>query len=138
MGEVAVEVDEILLLQEFLEANTKTKPLDSYFASKVTEQNLSVSVITSISSEMQDLHHSSLRQYCHQCGTSSCSLMKCTHYKRKRPLLTAAKSAKRRIGNFISWPVVTQQIVPVPIQNPRPGFVFRYDNAKEPLAGFAS
>jgi hypothetical protein len=64
--------------------------------------------------------------------------MKCTHYKRKRPLLTAAQSAKRRIGNFISWPVVTQQIVPVPIQNPRPGFVFRYDNAKEPLAGFAS
>ena len=80
MAEIPVEVDEIEFLAEFLEKNTQL--MDSTYVQKEGKRHLSVSVITSISDDMQNSHYKSIRAYCHQCGTSGCDMMKCSRCKR--------------------------------------------------------
>mmetsp|Transcript_25566 Transcript_25566/g.41930 ORF Transcript_25566/g.41930 Transcript_25566/m.41930 type:complete len:164 (+) Transcript_25566:3-494(+) len=76
MNEVPVEVDEIQFLAEFLEENTKR--MDPTFVRKEGGRHVSVSVLTSISGDMQKSHYESIQPYCHQCGTSGCYTMKCS------------------------------------------------------------
>lgn len=82
MNEVTVEVDEIQFLAEFLETNTKR--MDPCFLRKEGRQYLSVSVLTSISNNMQNAHYKSISPYCHQCGTSGCDTMKCARCQKAR------------------------------------------------------
>lgn len=76
MTEVPVEVDEIEFLAEFLRENTKR--MDPSFLQKEGKMHVSVSVITSISDDMQTYHYESIQPYCYQCGTSGCDTMKCS------------------------------------------------------------
>ena len=57
MGDIEVEVDEIQLLAKILEENSKR--VDSSFIQEEEQMPLSVSALTSISAEMQELHYAS-------------------------------------------------------------------------------
>lgn len=77
MGEIPVEVDEMVLMAALLKENSKR--LEPAFVRSVSKhQNLlSVSFLTSISEEMQTAFYASLDSYCFQCGTSGVTTQKC-------------------------------------------------------------
>jgi len=85
MGEVPVEVDEIQVFVECLKDNSKIlEQMDPSYVQKEEMKHLSVSVLTSISSDMQGSHYASIGNYCHQCGTSNCDTMMCSRCLKAR------------------------------------------------------
>lgn len=85
MGEVPVKVDEIQVFVEFLKENSKIlERMNPSYVQKEERKHLSVSVLTSISSDMQVSHYASIGKYCHQCGTSNCDKILCSRCLKAR------------------------------------------------------